>query len=159
MDNMLKFVARIAAALLATFALVGCIDIDIDPDAGDEDGSTTTDPSGTGDETEDTTGDTTDESTDESSDGVPMDLPSDETTEESTDESETGDEPEPVCCTCDEEPECQPWRGMSVDQCEVVLAGTLNEETHWCLLDQDDLPTDCVAACESVEDGTETGSP
>jgi hypothetical protein len=190
MDNMLKFVARIAAALLATFALVGCIDIDID-DVGDDVGSTT-DPSGTGGES-----DTTDTSEGEST--TDTDTDSSDTTGDTTgDTTDSGEDPEFACCDCASPPsceawtleqgaatceadggyfceldeqgtasecfeqcgetgaycctcpdqatseyECWPWSPSDIEGCTVTLAGTLNQETHWCPLDTQT----CLAAC------------
>jgi hypothetical protein len=62
------------------------------------------------------------------------------------------DPPPAACCTCPDpttpeyEFQCWEWTQTS-DACEVSLASTLNEPTHWCTLDAEGYPTACLDAC------------
>jgi hypothetical protein len=70
---------------------------------------------------------------------------------DSTDTTETGGDAN-FCCTCPDiatsEFECWPWSG-TVESCEVALASTLDEPTHWCEPDAEGSYSDCLAACEA----------
>jgi hypothetical protein len=60
--------------------------------------------------------------------------------------------PPAACCTCPDpatpEVEFQCWAWVDgVEACEVAQADVLGEPTHWCELDSEGYPTDCLDAC------------
>jgi hypothetical protein len=62
------------------------------------------------------------------------------------------DPPPAACCTCPDlttpEYEFQCWAWVEgVEACVIAQANGLGEATHWCELDGDGYPTDCLDAC------------
>jgi hypothetical protein len=62
------------------------------------------------------------------------------------------DPPPAACCTCPDlttpEYEFQCWAWVEgVEACVIAQANGLGEATHWCELDSDGYPTDCLDAC------------
>jgi hypothetical protein len=62
------------------------------------------------------------------------------------------DPPPAACCTCPDlttpEYEFQCWAWVEgVEACVVAQANGLGEATHWCELDSDGYPTECLDAC------------
>jgi hypothetical protein len=77
--------------------------------------------------------------------------PTTDSESDSETETDTGEVPPAACCTCPDsdmpaEFQCWEWTQSEV-ACEGALASTLNEPTHWCLLDGEGLPADCLDAC------------